>query len=367
MFSVERVVIYSVGLLGGSLGAALKQSGFSGEIIGISSKRGRENALRAGVIDTAFSYEETEQVLRSNDLVFLCSPITGILTALQKLSAMNLPENLLITDVGSTKSTIVKTAQELLPPSVCFVGGHPMTGSEKSGPQHSDPLLFQNAVYVLTPEENTEPADFLEDFLVQYTGARVRRFDPLVHDEIAATISHVPHIIAVGLVDLAAEINRKNHGTLSLAAGGFKSVTRIASSPYKMWHDIFATNKGAVSTILSSYISILQEMQEELAQNTLEDRFEKARQTRAHLTANRKGFLSPLYEIVVLAADEPGFLAQMTRTIDMARLNIRDIELLKVREGEAGTFMLAFSSRGDAEKAIRCLKKSGFTAWMMEE
>ncbi|ERP31466.1 prephenate dehydrogenase/arogenate dehydrogenase family protein [Chitinivibrio alkaliphilus] len=364
MVSVQRVIIYSVGLLGGSLGAALKQSGFSGEIIGVSSPRGQDTALKAGVIDRAVGYESLPTLLQENDLLFLCSPITGIIAALEQLGQIDLPRGVIISDVGSTKSTIVSTARTVLPSHVTFVGGHPMTGSEKSGPLHSDPLLFENALYVLTPEtpQEEEISDFLEVFLRTHTGAQISRFSPKTHDTIAATISHVPHIIAVGLVDLARKINYEVPGTLSLAAGGFKSVTRIASSPYAMWRDIFATNKRAVCRILSQYCGILEEMRLELMDDALEDRFTTAKDVRARLRGDRKGFAAPLHEIQVVAADEPGFLARMTQVISAAHINIRDIELLKVREGEAGTFMLAFESSREAHRAVAALREASFSA-----
>ena len=141
-FMPEKVTIYSVGLLGGSLGLALKNSGFKGKITGLSSPSAIETAKRLGCIDEGFTYDSLQDVIKDTDLLFLCSPISVILETLNKLSTMELPEGLLITDVGSTKQKIMEAAA-FLPPHVYFCGGHPMTGSEKSGPSVSDPISFK--------------------------------------------------------------------------------------------------------------------------------------------------------------------------------------------------------------------------------
>lgn len=362
--SVKKIVIYSVGLLGGSLGAAFKQGGFEGEVVGLSSEKGIEDAIKAGAIDRGFGYDDAEKVIADADLLLLCSPINTIKKSLERLAEFSLPEGLLISDVGSTKSEIIAVAEEVLPGHVSFIGGHPMAGSEKSGAAASDPFLFQNAVYVLSECRLTKEGD-MERFgtlLKQYTGCRITTLAPRVHDKITATISHVPHLVAVGMVNLATEIEKEIPGTLSLAAGGFKSVTRIASSPYYMWHDIYQTNREATDEILTNYIHTMERLLAELRQESLEESFDSAAEVRSAMATNAKGFLNQLFEILVVAEDRPGFLARMTGLIDKAGINIRDIELLKVREGDAGTFMLAFQSESDALLACQILNRDGFSA-----
>lgn len=361
---VKKIVIYSVGLLGGSLGAAFKQGGFSGEVVGLSSPKGIEDAIKAGAIDYGFGYNEAETVIADADLLLLCSPINTIKKTLERIASFDLPEGLLISDVGSTKSEIIAVAEKVLPKHVSFIGGHPMAGSEKSGAAASDPFLFQNAVYVLSECSLTGDGEVevFGDFLKKYTGCRITSLKPQVHDRITATISHVPHLVAVGMVNLATDIEEKIPGTLSLAAGGFKSVTRIASSPYYMWHDIYQTNREATDEILSDYIATMQRLLEELRSESLEESFDSAAEVRSAMATNAKGFVNQLFEIVVVAEDRTGFLARMTGLIDKAGINIRDIELLKVREGDAGTFMLGFQSEDDALQACRILNSDGFSA-----
>ena len=361
MKEIKKIAIYSVGLLGASIGAALKKSGFNGEIIGISGEQNIKDALSADAIDKGFGYDETANILADTDLLFLCSPIETIMETIKKIAPLKLKEGMLITDIGSTKNSIVAAAQKYLPANVKFVGGHPMAGSEKHGAKSADPFLFQNAVWVLHSEDRRVAEDF-GAFLEKYLGCKTKYIAPQTHDAIVAMVSHVPHIVAVGLVNTAEKINSKIDGTLDLAAGGFKSLTRIASSPYKMWHDIFKTNQEANLEILDCFIEEMKELRQNLKEETLENSFENAAKTRAKLAENQKGFVHKLYRIIVIAEDKPGFLAKIFTILANAGLNVSDIELLKVREGDAGSFMFAFIDEAGAQKAVDLLHEAGFLA-----
>ncbi len=362
--SIKKIVLYGVGLLGGSLGASFKQSGFSGVVVGVSSERSIKAAQEAHAIDLGYSYDEAQEALVDADLLIICSPINAIKKTLHTIAKLELPNNLLISDVGSTKEEIIAVAEEVLPKNVIFIGGHPMAGSEKSGASEADPFLFQNAVYVLSPAKEVSPvlvADF-GTFLTIHLGCRVVELDSAIHDKIASTVSHVPHIVAVAMVNVATKIDSEIAGTLDLAAGGFKSLTRIASSPYGMWHDIYDTNKRATTEVLDKFIDELQTMRRDLQEVKLKASFDSAVEGRKRLSGGRKGFIGELHQIVVVAEDKRGFLAQMTALLSNNDINIRDIELLKIREGEAGTFMLAFESLDIAESAVELLNQHNFIA-----
>ena len=190
--------------------------------------------MELGCIDEGYSYDALETVMRTTDCLFLCSPIHVIIETIGRLGSMALRQGCVITDVGSTKSRIVAAAEQSLPPHVYFIGGHPMAGSEKRGPKAADPYLFQNAIYVVTPGKNVPPdvlAGFTS-FIGKNLGCRHVVLSSQVHDTIAATVSHVPHLVAVALVNVAAAMDKRVPGTLQLAAGGFRDMTRIASSPY---------------------------------------------------------------------------------------------------------------------------------------
>jgi len=279
MSEPKTITVYSVGLIGGSIGAALKESGFGGRIIGLSSEKGINTALSRNLIDEGHPYSDLSTVVKQTDLLILCSPILTIIDTIKVLGEMELPYGLVITDIGSTKRAIVEAAHKHLPSHVRFIGGHPMAGSERSGPDASDPDLFSNAVYVLT-QAGWDDAGIIENlstFLRKYLRCRTVIFDPATHDSVVAAISHLPHILASALVLCANEREKLIPGTLTLAAGGFRDATRIASAKYNIWHDIFTTNKEVIIPLIDSYINILNEMKTLLSNDALKERFEEAR------------------------------------------------------------------------------------------
>jgi prephenate dehydrogenase len=367
-FAPRTVAIHSVGLLGGSIGLALKHSGFTGTIVGLSSAKNLATARSLGCIDEGAAYEDLPAVVQRADLLFLCSPIQAIQTALRRLGGMDLPRGLVVTDVGSTKRSIVTTARQSLPPHVVFVGGHPMTGSERSGPSGADPFLYQNAVWVLAAEPGPVAAvpAALAAFLERYTGCRSLFVPPELHDTIAAAVSHVPHLLAVALVNLAGRTAERAEHTLDLAAGGFRDMTRIASAPYHMWHDIIVTNRDLIAAKLDEYAALLTEMRGRLLEGDLSADFERAAATRATVPSRAKGLAGPVCDVVVSAPDQPGAIAAIAAALSQASINIKDIEVLRVREGEGGTIRLAFDTPSTARRAIDILAAAGFGARMRE-
>lgn len=359
----NTIGIYSVGLLGGSIGFAFKESGFKGKIIGFSSKSGIEKALEIGCIDEGYGYDELQKVAGSVDILFLCSPINTIIDTIKKMASMELPDGMIITDVGSTKLDIINVAA-CLPSHVRFIGGHPMAGSEKSGPSAADPFLFQNAIYVLSNKDGVETdlERSMSVMLKKYLGCRTIFLNPSTHDHIAATVSHVPHLLAVALVLLARETEEQTAETLTLAAGGFRDMTRIASASYPMWHDILVTNKTEITKQLDKYIEILGSIKELLASNSLNTAFDKSRETRSAISSSGKGFISQMSEVLIHAKDQPGFIASVATVLTDNNINIKDIEVVKVREGEGGTIRLAFESPEISRRAIKLLAEHGFSA-----
>lgn len=358
------ITIYSLGLIGASIGLALKTSGFRGRIIGLSDTQNRTAALALGCIDEGYPYDALPDCIASTDLLILCSPIGAIVTTLHKLSTMKMPADLVITDIGSTKSTIVTAAAEL-PSHVHFIGGHPMAGSEKSGAAAADPYLFQNALWVLTPVTGSpDTADQqLAAFFETYTGCRTLFLDPERHDTIASAISHLPHLLAVALTLHAGLVEETHAETLLLAAGGFRDLTRIASSSFGMWRDIFFTNTATIGSQLDTFIERLQQFRNEIGTDALGAQFEKAHAIRSRIPATSKGFLHKLSDIVVRVPDKQGVIASVAEALAAASINIKDIAVLKIREGEGGTLRLSFDTPVTAQKAVACMAQLGFTAW----
>jgi prephenate dehydrogenase len=363
-YNPGSIAIYSVGLLGGSIGAGLKESGYSGRIIGLSSPASISTALELGCIDEGHPYDSLQNVVNRVECLFLCSPIKAIIRALENLGTLPLQSGLVITDVGSTKWAIDACAQKVLPPSVEFIGGHPMAGSEKSGVAALDPFLFQNAKYILTPSPRC-PAQRCTEFgafLEHYLGCRCILMDPAAHDHAVATVSHVPHILAVALVNLARQIEGGHPGTLRLAAGGFRDMTRIASSPFSLWSDILSTNSDAIRSVIDDYITLLKEIKPEIGKDSVQKAFDEAAQTRREMPMSNKGFTGPQSDIIVVTKDQPGMIAEMSGALARNHINIKDIEVLKVRENNAGSIRLSFESPAIARKAVSILIDHGFTA-----
>jgi prephenate dehydrogenase len=363
-YNPGSIAIYSVGLLGGSIGAGLKASGYQGRIIGLSSETSIRTALSFDCIDEGHGYESLKDVVARVDCIFLCSPINVIMQTLETLGGLSLPRGLVVTDVGSTKCAIASCAERVLPPTIDFIGGHPMAGSEKSGAAALDPFLFQNATYILTPSQRCpiERCKEFSGFLERFLGCRCLLMDPVDHDHAVAAMSHVPHILAVALVNLAQKIEGLHPGTLKLAAGGFRDMTRIASSPFSLWSDILSTNKEPIQSVIDDYIALLTAMKSEVGRESLRSDFSEAARTRRGIPESNKGYIHPLSNIIVHAKDHPGIIAELSNILACEQINIKDIEVFKVREGDSGSIRIAFESPAVAQRAVLLLADRGFTA-----
>ena len=357
---IRSVAIIGLGVIGGSLAMALRQKFPDVHIIGCARERALAAAREKAIADTYTS--SVADASAAADLVFICTPVHTILEMLPEIASA-VQAHTIVTDVGSTKEAVCLYAKKLFRKKGVFIGGHPMAGSEGSGIAFADALLFQNAVYVLCPEGSADAAPLAS--LVQSFGARVMIMKPLEHDRIAACISHVPQLAAVALMNLAGGKNKTNEAYLQLAAGGFRDMTRIASSQYAMWNDILATNTKQIRAALSGLEEILFRFEQHLNNRDLrsfEREFTKAKTLRDAIPKNVKGFLAPLCDVYVKAEDRPGILAEITVALATNGINIKDIELLKVREGESGTFRMGFASAADADAAIGVLAAIGIKA-----
>lgn len=359
----DTIAIVSLGLIGSSLALAFKRVGFTGKLIGVSRRETLDSALDQGVIDEGDTYDNLATVAEQADAVFLAGPIQIIRRHLEILGAASttLSHGTIISDVGSTKKTILDDAERLLPEGIHFIGGHPMAGSEKRGLDAADPFLFQNAYYALTPARSVPPevVDGFGKFLSR-TGARVVKLDATVHDQTAAAISHLPQLLAVALVNYLGKLGEHRDLGVQLAAGGFRDMTRIASSSFDMWRDIYATNAPEVQRALRHFVDAVRSSGELIGEDDLEKLFDAAAETRAEIPSDSKGFLHPLREILVVVEDKPGVIAEISTLLATDDINILDIEVLKVREGEGGTLRLAFASLTNAERAINLLEDRGY-------
>ncbi|MDZ7722342.1 MAG: prephenate dehydrogenase [candidate division KSB1 bacterium] len=357
----KTISIIGVGLIGGSLGLALRRKKFRGRVIGIDDPYVLENALKRGAIDEGISRINIKDGLEHSDLVFLCTPITDIMQLLKEIGDY-VKSGTLITDVGSIKRQIVETANLHLPSSCSFIGGHPMAGSEFRGVHAADPFLFENTSYVLTP---SRPVDVSKrqalGELLECIGAKVLLLQPKLHDEIAGAVSHLPQMAAIALMNLVAKKQTESPHFLKMAAGGFRDMTRIASSPFGIWEDICDTNADMITGFIDAYVKELEELKGIINnKGKLESYFHDAAKNRLSIPTDTKGFLNPQYEISVSVEDRPGIIADIAGTLAKESINIKDIEVLKIREDEGGTIRLAFAGESEQTSAIELLQKHGF-------
>lgn len=239
-----------------------------------------------------------------------------------------------------------------------------MTGAERSGITAAQPLLFENALYVLSPLANTPDRSVRKcATFLHRVGARVVQMDAARHDAAVAAVSHLPQLAAVALMRTAGGRHPVARKYLALGAGGFRDMTRIASSPFGMWGDILEENRREIRTALRLYRMELEQIDRALrrAPRRLHRSFEDARRLRRQIPAGMKGFLHTLTGIQVYLEDKPGTLLAVIRALSRARINIKDIELIKVREGLGGTFRLWFESATDARRASAALRKANIT------
>jgi len=255
-FRVERLALIGVGLIGGSLALALRQAGAVGSITGYSRRAAhREEAQRIGIVDHVL--DDPVAAVADADLVVVAAPVSVIGAILDDLRD-NIPAHAVVTDVGSVKGSIVEEAKRLGNAVARFVPGHPIAGTERSGPGAARPDLFRGRRVVLTPTAQTDPAAVarVRDMWAA-TGAIVSEMDPDQHDEIFAATSHLPHALAYCLVNMLAAADGK---LLQYTGGGFQDFTRIASSDPEMWRDIYLANRSALVQQLRGYGNHLEEL-----------------------------------------------------------------------------------------------------------
>ncbi|MFZ5651111.1 MAG: prephenate dehydrogenase/arogenate dehydrogenase family protein [Bacillota bacterium] len=355
----DKVAIVGVGLIGGSLGMAISRKSLARRVVGLG--RGREALELALEHGAVHGISQDYRDVDGCDLVVVATPVGSTLGILSELSPY-LAHGAIITDVGSTKAEIVEGAEKILPAGSVFIGGHPMAGSEKGGISGADPYLFENAFYILTPGRDT-PRECLDRLvkLVEGIGSRPVLMDPAGHDLSVAAVSHLPHLVAATLVNCLFDLPGGEKKSL-LAAGGFRDTTRIAAGSPEMWRDIFASNRSSVLEALKAFRARLDQFQESLESCDHDSIFQllsRARDLKNGMPARRKGYLPALWEIVVTVPDEPGVIARLASILGGEGINICDIEILRVREGEGGTIRIAFAKETEQERAVTLLTGSG--------
>ncbi|MBW3557261.1 MAG: prephenate dehydrogenase/arogenate dehydrogenase family protein [Actinobacteria bacterium] len=345
MTSPNRAVVVGTGLIGGSIGMALRARGWF--VTGRDRDQGRaEMALSLGALDAIGSDPAAE-------LTFVATPVSAVVAeAAEALSGGGV-----VTDVGSVKVPIVTAVDHPR-----FVGGHPMAGSEQEGVQGADPALFEGATWVLTPTASTDPEAYARvRAVVSSLGADVLAVPPQRHDELVAVVSHVPHLTAAALMTLAADGAEEHRTLLRLAAGGFRDMTRIAAGHPGIWPDICADNRQAILGVLDRLIDTLGDLRtivDEADRPSLLRTLERARHARVNLPT-RLMRAESLVEVRVPIPDRPGVLAEVTTVAADLGVNVEDLEIAHSPEGERGVLLLLIDA-GAGELLREALYARGY-------
>lgn len=358
-----NIGIIGLGLLGGSLAKAFKKANAQNSYIIAADTNldTLEKAKKEGVIDHCACGIDAS--FSSCAVIFVCTPVAYIPTVVRKLMAY-ISKDCIITDVGSTKYELIQEVQKILDEkksSAYFIGGHPMSGSEASGYDFSKAHLFQNAYYIITPAGDTpEFIVFILKKLVERIGAIPMVISPSYHDFATASISHVPHVIAAGLVHLIKDSDGEKNLLHTLAAGGFKDITRIASSNPELWRDICTSNKSQILKMLNRYMIILEDAKSAIENNQADwifDYFKDAKSYRDTFTSHSLGLLPKTYILFVDIQDNPGMIAKIATLLSDHDINIKNIGIVNHREFQGGVLQIVFEKKSHMIDSMQLLSQ----------
>ncbi len=362
----DTVVIVGIGLIGGSLGAASRTLASRPRVFGVDVDAGSlAYALEHDIVDEAALPDDAIERGWFSDprveLVVLATPASLVEDWLGVLAEQGFEG--IVTDVASTKSGVIAAAKDLLGAEAVFVGGHPMAGSERSGVQAASPDLFQGAYYVLTPTHDTDVTAYqrLHSF-VSSLGARVVSVDAADHDEAVAIVSHVPHVTAAALVDLAKAHAGAGDELLRLAAGGFKDTTRIAAGSPELWTGICLDNAEALSGGIEELRRVLGQFEDMVRARDAEavrSWLEHAANVRRSLPAKWVPATQELTELLVPILDRPGVVSEVTTAVSRAGCNIESIEIDHQSEDSA-VLVLVLTDEGDMASVVSDLEDRGY-------
>ena len=354
-----------LGLIGGSIARAFKQNREDIRIIACDPDPStRRLALSEGTADAVC--ERPSEILAGCDFLFLCAPVACNEENL-RLALQFCRPDCILTDVGSVKTPICRLI-ESLGIQDRFIGGHPMAGSERIGFANSKASLLENAYYILTPSSQAAP-ERVEAFsaLVRSLGAIPLVLDYRQHDLITAAVSHLPHVIASSLVNLVRDSDSADGLMKLIAAGGFKDITRIASSSTVMWQQICLTNSVNISDLLGQYIESLQKVRDEIDggdADRLYSFFDGARRYRDSFIEASSGPIKKVYTINVEIPDEAGSLASVATLLALNGISIKNIGITHNREFEEGVLRIEFYKPDAIEKAASLLTARGYVIFL---
>ena len=357
----EKVGFIGLGLIGGSIAKKLKSNLPGCTILATAGhKETIETAYREGIIANSSLLELSD--FRDCDHIFLCAPVNKNIEYLAGLKPV-IRKDCIITDVGSTKSEIHK-AVTALGLDYNFIGGHPMTGSEKTGITNANVSILENAYYIITPTAHTA-SRYLGEFrdFVKSLGSIPLVLGCEEHDYATASISHLPHMIAFSLVNLVQEIDDEQEIMKTIAAGGFRDITRVASSSPVMWEQICMTNTENILVLLRRYIASLESICDTLENHNgdaIYKMFEESGKYRSTFPNRGQGPIERDYSFCVDVLDEPGSISVLSAILAAKGISVKNIGINHSREEGEGALRISFYKEDKKNEAAELLRSHNY-------
>ena len=358
----QKIGFIGLGLIGGSIAKAVRQYYPDYEIVAFDkNKEALALATQESVIDVAATTIDNN--FHNCNYIFLCAPVASNTAYLKQLTEY-LDDDCILTDVGSVKANIHEEVQTL-GIGKYFIGGHPMAGSEKTGFENATDMLIENAYYILTPGGQIDIprlTQFME--LISSLGAIPLVLTYEEHDYITAAVSHLPHIIASTLVNAVQKMDTPEENMKLIAAGGFKDITRIASSSPVMWQQICLENRSMISKVLDEYIRLIVQAKcwvDNGDADEIYNMFSNSREYRNSLPEASKGVIEKIYAFYCDIYDEAGGIATIATLLAMNSISIKNIGIIHNREFEEGVLRIEFYDEESCVKAQGVLKERNYT------
>lgn len=352
---INQISIVGLGLMGGSLAKSIRLHFPEIKIIAMdSNQESLDVAIKEHTIDTG--YIEINENIANSDILFLCTPINQTARLLTKISE-NIHKHIIITDVCSTKSEILEINAKINKGRYTFIPGHPMTGSEKYGIAAASNNLYENAYYILCTENKDKDYNKLKT-IIEGIKAIPITITPDKHDKYLSYISHFPHLVSACLVNLAKNNETKDNILRTLAAGGFKDITRISSSSPKLWESIIASNRENIVKNIDELTDMLQHLKKIISHNDKEELtgfFNSSKEYRDSFLDSPKGLVEKHSEISIDVPDQPGIIAHVSHMLKQSNINVKNIYIASSREEDAGALRLIFSDQSEAKTALDIL------------
>jgi len=354
-----HVLIVGLGLIGGSLALAIQKNP-EVNVIGFDlDSHTVRKAKKLGVIDDmAFNLEESATLA---DVIIFATPVNATIQLMNEVQNWQLKKGVILSDTGSTKKMIMEKAKSLKEIGLTFIGGHPMAGSHKSGVEAAKAHLFENAYYIITPLEHEDEIQIrILEAMLKPTKGKLLRINAHDHDHMTAVVSHFPHLVAASLVHQLSSENEEYPFTRQLAAGGFRDITRIASSNPIMWRDITIQNRLELVKQLDNWQSemdAVKTMLMEAQPENIEHYFSRAKYVRDELPITSQGAMYSVYDLHIDVPDYPGVISEVTGLLAKHLISITNLRIVETREDVFGILVISFQTTDDRERAVLSIQQ----------